>query len=56
MSLIVRIILSLAVLAIFVLGSGFLVGGGTISSNLGLVLWVVGIVAAVLVFVKTKKK
>ena len=56
MNMITRIILCLLVLAVFVLGSSYLVGHGTITATVGLILWAIGIAAAILTFVKTKKK
>mgnify|MGYP001034415738 CR=1 FL=1 len=56
MNLIARFILSLAILAAFVLTGSFLVGGGIVSSFVGLALWMIGVVAALFSFVMTKRR
>ena len=55
MNIIARFILSLAILAAFVLTGSFLVGGGIVSSFVGLALWMIGVVAALFSFVMTNR-
>lgn len=56
MGIAARILFSILVLAVFVIGSTALVAAKTISAEIGLVLRVVGIVAAIFISVKAGKK
>ena len=56
MNIVARILLSILVLAVFIIGGAALVAAKAISAEIGLVLWVVGIAAAIFTFVKTGKK
>lgn len=51
-----RIAIAIIVFAAMFLLASALVGSNAISANLGLILWLVGLIAAIAVFVKMKPK